>query len=103
MKGATLGKGHAEARIGRFDQRGCVPLLNFEALPWLSDEDRDRVGAARSKFLLGLSKLQKAGGGDSGTAIAKLIANWAQEAKLAESLGRWLDGPTGRIEVIGRD
>ncbi|MBK6689579.1 MAG: hypothetical protein IPG45_34260 [Deltaproteobacteria bacterium] len=103
MKAATLGKGHVEARIGRFDQRGCLPLLNYEALPWLSDEDRDRVNKARSKFLLGLSDLQKAGGANSGTAIAKLIATWAKEAKLAESIGRWLDGPAGRIQVIGRE
>lgn len=102
-KAATLGNGHVEARIGRFDQRGCLPLLNFEALPWLSDADRERVGAARTKFLLSLSELQKAGGANSGTAIAKLIATWAKEAKLAESIGKWLDGPAGRIQVIGRD
>jgi hypothetical protein len=83
------------ARMQKFDQRACMPLLRYEELPWLSDAAKQRVVAARDRFIAGLaeaSQKQYAGPTDSAQAIAGLIYRWAADARLAEELGGWLDG-----------
>jgi hypothetical protein len=86
-----------EARLNKFDQRGCLPVLGFEKLPFLSEDEKARVIAARSTFLSRLSELEKSAAGKlpperAAAEVASLIARWAHEVKLADVFGRWLDG-----------
>lgn len=90
------------ARLSKFDQRGCIPLLNYEALPFLSDEEKGRAVKARGEFIQKLDALEKTGvrGRDAAVGIANLIADWAKSARLADAFGRWLDGPNGRQNLV---
>ena len=83
------------ARLQSFDQRACVPLLNFEALPWLSDAEKARAVEARSWFVGEMSELSKQNLTPRDAAIksAQLMTDWAKHAKLADAFGKWLDGP----------
>jgi hypothetical protein len=83
------------ARLQSFDQRACVPLLKYEALPWLSDADKARAVEARSWFIGQLNELSKQNLNPRDTAIqsAQLMTDWGKHAKLADAFGKWLDGP----------
>jgi hypothetical protein len=84
------------ARRNTFDQRAGLPLLNYEALPWLTDPEKARVVAARGRFIERLAELDRRRRSMRpaalGAAIAELIAEWAKEASLSHAFGRWLDG-----------
>ncbi len=104
MAGSTFYPGGAqpEARLPTFDQRGGLPLLNYEDLPWLSGEERERVVAARNDFVEKLAALadQNPEPVARAQAIADLIVAWARESRLHEAFGRWLDGPNGEQKFI---
>jgi hypothetical protein len=84
------------ARLNAFDQRACVPLLNYEAINWLSDGDRKRAIEARGWFIGALDELDKNRGNlaphQLGQKVADLIEQWSKKAQLGEVFGKWLDG-----------
>ncbi len=98
VRGARFFDSPMPARLNGFDQRACVPLLNFELLPWVGKGEKGRIMSARREFMAGLAELDdrlkknplppKA----VGEAIAGLILRWAKQAQLAEPFGAWLDG-----------
>jgi hypothetical protein len=98
-----LRKQEPPARLLGFDQRIATPLLNYEALGWLTDEERTRAITARGHFIEGLAKIAKKKAKKSSvelaTAISDLAAAWAQEARLAGAFKRWLDGGEREIFV----
>ncbi len=91
-----------EARLATFDQRAAVPLLNYEDLGWLTDEERERAISARADFIKGLAALAEQNPEPVARAqsVCDLIAAWAKQSNLHESLGRWLDGPNGAQKFI---
>ncbi|MBK6688827.1 MAG: glutamate--tRNA ligase [Deltaproteobacteria bacterium] len=91
-----------ERRLNGFDQRACLPFLEFDRLPWLTPDDKARVAGATTQLLAQLAQLSRPGAYQGlpkeqlGLQITQLMVAWAQQAQLAEPFGRWLDGPVRR-------
>lgn len=91
-----------ERRLNAFDQRACLPFLDYDRLPWLTADDKARVDAATTNLLAQLAQLSRPGAYEAlpkeqlGLQITQLMVAWAQQAQLAEPFGRWLDGPVRR-------
>lgn len=92
VSGATVAKGSTAARLERFDQRVCIPLLAYEALPFMAPEEKARAVEARGWFLSELSQQadQGLGPAEAGKAIAELTAQWARRARLDAPLRRYM-------------
>lgn len=84
------------ARLNAFDQRACVPLLNYEAINWFTDDQRKRAIEARGWFIGALDNLDKNRANlkphEFGQKVADLIVQWSKKAQLGEVFGAWLDG-----------
>lgn len=100
---ATFYAGEApERRLNGFDQRACLPFLDYERLPWLTPDDKVRVGAATANLLSQLAQQSQPAAYQGlpkeqlGLQLTQLFVAWAQQAQLAEPFGRWLDGPVRR-------
>lgn len=97
---ATFYAGGAKkaARLSGFDQRVGVPLLNYEDLPWLTDQDKAQAVTARGDFIKKLADLEQQGADPVARAlqISRLVADWAKQSGLGPAFGRWIDGPNGR-------
>jgi hypothetical protein len=94
--------GAPDARLPTFDQRACVPLLNYEDLPWLNEEERQRVITARTDFISKLNALS-AENPDAVTRaqrVCNLIVEWVRQSQVHQALGRWIDGPNGQQRFI---
>lgn len=102
VAGARFFPGKTAARLQEFDQRACVPLLAYEALPWLEDADKDRAVAARGSFMEKMSALanQNLSPKDAAIKSAQAMTDWSKEAKLGPAFGKWLDGNDGAQNYI---
>ena len=93
----------AQTRRGR---RGVGRILLIftcaSALSALSAPDKARAVAARNHFIQQLSTLQTQAAQSNMPAtevaqrISALVIGWGKEARLAEPIGVWLDGPARR-------
>lgn len=97
---ATFYPGGAKkaARLTGFDQRIGIPLLNYEDLPWLSDQEKERAVAARGDFIEKLAALEQQAPDPVARAlqVSQLAADWAKKSGLGPAFGRWIDGQDGR-------
>lgn len=94
VAGASLSERPRSARLDAFDQRACIPLLKYEALPFLDDAAKQRAVEARGRFVAGLDALARQGarGVEAGRAFAKLTETWAKDARLGASLRSFMTG-----------
>jgi len=97
VNNAAFYEGKKTARLNKFDQRACVPLLKYEALPWLGDAEKGRAIAARGSFIKKMAGLAKQNLSPREAAVqsAQAMTDWAKEADLSSAFGKWLDGADG--------
>jgi hypothetical protein len=102
VNNAQFHDGPKPARIQRFDQRAAIPLLPYDKLNFLDAATKQRVVRAQQSFVKTLDNLakQNLGPKDAAERISDAIVTWAREARISEALGRWIDGPAGREQLV---